>query len=468
MRWDEHGSPVAGFRPDFWLPDPGLFVELTTPDQRLVTKKNGKVRRMRELYPEVRVTVLYQRDTLALLAKSALAWTLARARPPPDLPTGGHRPSTEDDVGAVGPGRSPLHRGPRRRWAPRWSPSAAGRCRCPTRDGTIAEHRACRQDAVAFDVSHLGTVRVEGADAFDRLQARSANDLRQDRPGPGPVHPPARRDDGSVVDDIIVWWLDDERVRRHAQRLEHRAGWSRPSAATTPPSTRAIIAVQGPDARAPPGRRSPPTPPPCPASGVTPFAWDGVPCVAAGTGYTGEDGVECAVPGRGRRGVLGRPLLGTGIAPAGLGARDTLRLEAGLPLHGHELGPGITPLQAGLGWVVGWDKGDFRGRAALEAERAAGVSAPPGRPGHRGPPAAARRVRPSLVGGDVGGHGDQRQLLAHARARDRPGPGRTPIDRQPRHRAAGRSPGGVDPFDATGSGPLRASPAGHWARPAVC
>jgi aminomethyltransferase len=65
-------------------------------------------------------------------------------------------------------------------------------------------------------------------------------------------------------------------------------------------------------------------------------------------------------------------VIGAGIAPAGLGARDTLRLEAGLPLHGHELGPGITPLQAGLGWVVGWDKGDFRGRAALVRERDAG------------------------------------------------------------------------------------------------
>ncbi len=65
-------------------------------------------------------------------------------------------------------------------------------------------------------------------------------------------------------------------------------------------------------------------------------------------------------------------LLDAGVAPAGLGARDTLRLEAGLPLHGHELGPGITPLQAGLGWVVGWDKGDFRGRSPLERERASG------------------------------------------------------------------------------------------------
>src|SRR4029079_15360216 len=63
-----------------------------------------------------------------------------------------------------------------------------------------------------------------------------------------------------------------------------------------------------------------------------------------------------------------------GIEPAGLGARDTLRLEAGLPLHGHELGPGITPLQAGRGWVVGWDKADFRGRDALEAERERGIA----------------------------------------------------------------------------------------------
>ena len=67
-------------------------------------------------------------------------------------------------------------------------------------------------------------------------------------------------------------------------------------------------------------------------------------------------------------------LLDAGLVPAGLGARDTLRLEAGLPLHGHELGPGITPLQAGLGWVVGWDKGDFRGREPLAAERERGVT----------------------------------------------------------------------------------------------
>mgnify|MGYP003343712607 FL=1 len=99
---------------------------------------------------------------------------------------------------------------------------------------------------------------------------------------------------------------------------------------------------------------------------------DGVRCVVAGTGYTGEDGIEIAVPVAEAPGVW-QALLGAGVVPAGLGARDTLRLEAALPLHGHELGAGITPLQAGLGWVVGWKKENFQGRAALEAERDAGV-----------------------------------------------------------------------------------------------
>lgn len=72
LRWDDRGRATAGFRPDFWLPSQRLFVELTTMNQPLVTKKNGKVRRLRELYPEIRVKVLYQRDTLALLAKYGL------------------------------------------------------------------------------------------------------------------------------------------------------------------------------------------------------------------------------------------------------------------------------------------------------------------------------------------------------------------------------------------------------------
>ena len=91
----------------------------------------------------------------------------------------------------------------------------------------------------------------------------------------------------------------------------------------------------------------------------------------AGTGYTGEDGVELAVPAAHAE-ALWAAVTAAGIVPAGLGARDTLRLEAGLPLHGHELGPGITTLQANLGWVVAWEKGPFRGREVLLAEREAG------------------------------------------------------------------------------------------------
>jgi aminomethyltransferase len=133
-----------------------------------------------------------------------------------------------------------------------------------------------------------------------------------------------------------------------------------------------VIAVQGPRAR----ELLRPVAPEAAAVahfGVTIFDWRGLPVVAAGTGYTGEDGVECAVPVDTAE-AFWQAVLDAGIQPAGLGARDTLRLEAGFPLHGHELGPGITPLQAGLGWVVGWDKDDFRGRAALQAEKDRGVA----------------------------------------------------------------------------------------------
>jgi aminomethyltransferase len=93
----------------------------------------------------------------------------------------------------------------------------------------------------------------------------------------------------------------------------------------------------------------------------------------AGTGYTGEDGIEIAVPNEGANDLLAL-IVEAGITPAGLGARDTLRLEAALPLHGHELGPTISPLEARLGWVVGWDKETFIGRDALVAQRASGPS----------------------------------------------------------------------------------------------
>jgi aminomethyltransferase len=238
--------------------------------------------------------------------------------------------------------------------------------------GTVAEHLACRGDAVAFDVSHLGTVRLTGPDARDRLQSTLTNDLAKIGPGRAQYTHLLDATDASVVDDIIVWWVDAERFDV-MPNASNTSGVLAALGGTDVTDSRAVIAVQGPDAR----RRLADVAPEAAAVGrfrVTTFGWHGVECVAAGTGYTGEDGVEIALPGE-IAAELWTGLMEAGIVPAGLGARDTLRLEAALPLHGHELGPGITPLQAGLGWVVSWTKPEgFRGREALEEERGAGVS----------------------------------------------------------------------------------------------
>ncbi|HVL03472.1 MAG TPA: glycine cleavage system aminomethyltransferase GcvT [Acidimicrobiales bacterium] len=236
--------------------------------------------------------------------------------------------------------------------------------------GTLAEHRACRADAAVFDVSHLGTVRVSGPTAQGVLQATLTNDLRRVRPGHTQYSQLLDAEDASVLDDVVIWWLGPERfdVMPNASNTARVVATLDGHDVT---ATRAVVAVQGPRARERLARLW------ADAAVVTrhhvvELAWEGVPCTVAGTGYTGEDGVEIAVPIAAATG-LWEALVAAGVTPAGLGARDTLRLEAGLPLFGHELGPGITPLQAGLGWSVGWDKGAFRGRAALEAERAAGV-----------------------------------------------------------------------------------------------
>ena len=235
--------------------------------------------------------------------------------------------------------------------------------------GTIAEHMACRKAAACFDVSHLGTVRLDGPSAFGVLQATLTNDLGRIVPGGAQYQHLLDPSDASVLDDIIVWWV----ARETFDVMANASNTSRVVEAlggTDVTDERAVIAVQGPAARerlasligeaAWVGHNK-----------IATFVFGGADCLVAGTGYTGEDGVECAVPSN-EAPALWRALVRSGVAPAGLGARDTLRLEAGFPLHGHELGPGITPLQAGLGWVVSWDKGEFQGRGPLEAERESG------------------------------------------------------------------------------------------------
>ncbi len=237
--------------------------------------------------------------------------------------------------------------------------------------GTIAEHLATRNGAAIFDVSHLGTVRLEGSGAFDLLQKTLTNDLNKIAPGRAQYTHLLDDFTGAVTDDIIVWWTDEEvfDVMPNASNIS-RVLAAIPGHDIT--QERAIIALQGPYARS--------LVAPLIAEvrelshfGVIKSSWRGKPIMVAGTGYTGEDGIELFVPNQVAP-SLWDELVTHGATPAGLGARDTLRLEAGLPLHGHELGEGITPLQVGLQWVVAFSKPEFLGRNALIQEGERGIS----------------------------------------------------------------------------------------------
>jgi aminomethyltransferase len=235
--------------------------------------------------------------------------------------------------------------------------------------GTVAEHLACRRSSVVFDVSHLGTVRCSGAEIFNDLQYALSNDLRKVNPGRA-QYTHLLNDEGGVVDDIIVWWINDQEFDV-MPNASNTSGVLAAIPGVDVTADRCVLAVQGPsarehvalvDARFAGVKRF----------HVEVFEYEGVRVRVAGTGYTGEDGVEIAVPNE-KAEALFRSLLNVGVTPAGLGARDTLRLEAALPLHGHELSSTITPLEAKLEWVVGWTKDDFRGRAALEKQKSQGV-----------------------------------------------------------------------------------------------
>jgi aminomethyltransferase len=234
--------------------------------------------------------------------------------------------------------------------------------------GTVSEHLACRHDAVVFDVSHLGTVRCDGPNMFQALQGTLTNDLRKIGPGRA-QYTHLLNDEGFVVDDIIVWWVGENEFDV-MPNASNTSGVTSALPGVDVTSERCILAVQGPEARAKVaavdqrfadvGRFR-----------VTRFDYRGVEVRVAGTGYTGEAGLEIAVPNDAADALL-RALVDAGITPAGLGARDTLRLEAALPLYGHELTLSSTTLEARLGWVLGWDKETFRGRRAVEEERERG------------------------------------------------------------------------------------------------
>ena len=237
--------------------------------------------------------------------------------------------------------------------------------------GTLSEHDECRNACVMFDVSHLGSVLLEGEGVFEELQYAFTNDLSKISPGRA-QYSHLLNQKGYVVDDVIIWWLGEHKFEvmpnaSNTQRVEE-AIVRRGNKLTINNITedRAVIAVQGPTSRNILSYIS------VEAASVKRFHVEeidinGVAATVAGTGYTGEDGVEISVP-KYSAPILWTALLEAGCTPAGLGARDTLRLEAGLPLHGQELGEGISPIQANMQWVVSMSKGSFFGKEALQEE----------------------------------------------------------------------------------------------------
>jgi len=248
--------------------------------------------------------------------------------------------------------------------------------------GVIEEHAAVRERSGIFDVSHMGEVVLEGPSALESAQRLVTNDLTKCKDGQA-QYSALCNERGGVIDDIIVYRYSPERlfICVNASGRDKDFEWMQErKAAGTAAHQRsddwAQVAVQGPDA---PGIVDSLCEPKVLDLAYYHFREATVAgvrgCIVARTGYTGEDGFEVFVDND-RAIELWDAMMtagsSAGLAPIGLGARDTLRLEAGMPLYGNELGPDVTPFDAGLGRVVKFDKpGDFVGRAAL-AERAQG------------------------------------------------------------------------------------------------
>lgn len=239
-------------------------------------------------------------------------------------------------------------------------------------ESVLDEHHAVRERAGVFDVSHMGRVVLDGPDVGERLRSVTTFDVR--RLEPGEAHyslycTPA----GGIADDIFVYRLAPERWFVVQNAANAAAGFARLRAAL--PEARDVtaatvmLAVQGPQAMAlladvlsagealeAVGARH-----------CLEWSWRGVEVLLARTGYTGEDGMECILPAD-AGGALWDALVAVGVRPAGLAARDTLRLEAALPLHGHDIDETTNPFEAGLGFAVTLDDdATFTGRGALEA-----------------------------------------------------------------------------------------------------
>ncbi|KPC49329.1 glycine cleavage system aminomethyltransferase GcvT [Amantichitinum ursilacus] len=244
----------------------------------------------------------------------------------------------------------------------------------------LKEHEIVRADAGVFDVSHMVVLDITGSDAQAWLQRILANDVAKLGFVGKALYSGLLTEDGTVIDDLIVYLAQDGyRMVVNAGTRDKDLAWLQQTSAGTNVQLKvrddlAMLAVQGPTAIDK-------------VCAIKP-AWaehiralkvfQGLPFgewFVARTGYTGEDGLEIMVPAAEAPPFFAQLLAG-GVAPIGLGARDTLRLEAGMNLYGHDMDESISPLQAGMGWTIAWEPAsrDFIGRKALEAQKAAGVT----------------------------------------------------------------------------------------------
>ena len=243
----------------------------------------------------------------------------------------------------------------------------------------IEEHHAVRKDAGMFDVSHMCAVDLRGAGARPLLLRLLANDVsRLTAPGKA-LYSCMLRPDGGVIDDLIAYYLDEKwfRLVVNAGTADKDLAWIKEHAkqigvAVVPRRDLAMVAVQGPKAREKAAALLP-TECRAPAAALGAFfATPGDEWFVGRTGYTGEDGYEIMLPSE-LAGDLWNSLKAAGVRPCGLGARDTLRLEAGMNLYGNDMDESVSPLESGLAWTVVLEGArDFIGKAALEAQRAAG------------------------------------------------------------------------------------------------
>ncbi|MBK5914754.1 glycine cleavage system aminomethyltransferase GcvT [Rhodocyclus purpureus] len=239
----------------------------------------------------------------------------------------------------------------------------------------IDEHHKVRRDAGMFDVSHMCAVDLAGEGCRAYLARLIANDIGKLKQQGKALYSAMLNESGGVIDDLIVYYLDDTHYRMviNAGTADKDLAWMNAcreawgsAVSITPRRDLAMIAVQGPQARQ---KTLAAFHELAAAAELKPFFGVQIGDVfVASTGYTGEDGFEIALPAE-RAAAAWNALVAAGVAPCGLGARDTLRLEAGMNLYGQDMDENVSPLDAGLGWTVDLaGERDFVGRAALLAQ----------------------------------------------------------------------------------------------------